>query len=67
MKIRLFYQENVYFVIKQISSCFRRSQTFIADERIRQSAIHKDDKRILALAADELIAKEAVYHKSCYR
>ena len=42
-------------------------QTFIADERIRQSAIHKGDKRILALAADELIAKEAVYHKSCYR
>ena len=29
--------------------------TFIADERIRQSAIHKDDKRIISLAADETI------------
>ena len=60
---------------KKVSSCFRRSQEknwfhakqFIADERIRQSAISKNDKRILASAADEPIAKEPVYHKSCYR
>ena len=41
-------------------------QTFIADKRIRKCAAVKNDKRIMALTADELVAKEACYHKRCY-
>ena len=35
-------------------------------KRIRKCAAVKNDKRIMALTADELVAKEACYHKRCY-
>ena len=38
-----------------------------ADESIRKAATTKDDSNEISICADELIAKEAVYHKSCYR
>ena len=41
-------------------------ETFAADEKIRKVAFEKNDERISAIASDELIAKEASYHKSCY-
>ena len=42
-------------------------QTFVVDDKIRESATVKDDKKVLAHVSDELIAKESVYHTSCYR
>ena len=38
-----------------------------ADEKIRKYSKEKNDQRIMALCSDELIAKEAMYHKTCYR
>ena len=38
-----------------------------ADEKIRKIATQKNDHELLAIASDELIAKEAHYHASCYR
>ena len=40
---------------------------FLADEKIRSAANRKFDFKILSIASDELIAKEARYHTSCYR
>ena len=36
------------------------------DERIRQIAAVKHDSKILSITSDELVAKEAKYHSSCY-
>ena len=41
-------------------------QTLTADKKIRESAEEKHDERIMKIATDELIAKEACYHKRCY-
>jgi len=38
-----------------------------ADKKIRAVATKRNDSAILAVAANELIAKEACYHRSCYR
>ena len=38
-----------------------------ADEKIRKYSKEKNDQRIMALCTDELIAKEAMYHKTYYR
>jgi len=40
---------------------------FRADKKIRQIAEKRNDNEILAIASDELIAKEAHHHASCYR
>ena len=40
---------------------------FRADEKIRSAATRKFESKILSIASDELIAKEARYHTSCYR
>ena len=40
---------------------------FRTDEKIRSAATRKFDSKILSIASDELIAKEARYHTSCYR
>ena len=45
-------------VREKLSSC----ETFIAD-----CAILKDDQEILSITTDEPVAKEAVYHATCYR
>ena len=38
-----------------------------ADEKIGSAATRKFDSKILSIASDELIAKEARYHTSCYK
>ena len=38
-----------------------------ADKQIRKRSEEKNDQRIMSICSDELIAKEAKYHKSCYR
>ena len=38
-----------------------------ADKLIKEASLLHDDPRIAALCNGNLIAKEAVYHKSCYR
>ena len=38
-----------------------------ADETIRKLATERKDQDILAIACDELVAKEALYHLSCYK
>ena len=48
---------------QQLYSC----RTFAADETICKCASLKGDKKILAIATDELVAKEAAYHPCCYR
>ena len=40
---------------------------FRADEKICSAATRKFDSKILSIASDKLIAKEARYHTSCYR
>ena len=37
------------------------------DERIRQIATVKHDTKILSITSEELVAKEANYHSSCYK
>ena len=37
------------------------------DERIRNIATSRHDSHILSITADELVAKEAKYHPSCYK
>ena len=39
---------------------------FRADEKIRSAATRKFDSKILSIASEELITKEARYHTSCY-
>ena len=38
-----------------------------ADKLIKEASLLHNDPRIAALCTDDLIAKEAAYHKSCYR
>ena len=38
-----------------------------ADNGIRKLAIERNDSEIIAVTSDELIAKEALYHFTCYR
>ena len=38
-----------------------------ADKLIKEASLLQNDPRIVALCTDDLIAKEAAYHKSCYR
>ena len=38
-----------------------------ADDSIRKASFLRGDKRIAAITTDDLIAKEAKYHKTCYR
>ena len=38
-----------------------------ADESVRKASLSRGDSRVIAICSDELIAKEAMYHKSCYR
>ena len=38
-----------------------------ADDKIRTVATSKNDHRILSIASDELVAKGARYHPTCYR
>ena len=37
------------------------------DEKIRQTGAVKHDSKILSSTSDELFAKEAKYHPSCYK
>ena len=38
-----------------------------ADETIRKAVTEKNDSIIMAITSDDIIAKEASYHASCYR
>ena len=38
-----------------------------ADKLIKEASLLHNDPRIAAFCTDDLIAKEAAYHKSCYR
>lgn len=38
-----------------------------ADTTVRKAAMIQDDSVVLAITTDELIAKEAFYHASCYK
>jgi hypothetical protein len=38
-----------------------------ADDSIRKASLLRGDQRIAAITTDDLIAKEAKYHKTCYR
>ena len=40
---------------------------FRADKLIKEACLLQNNPRIAALCTDDLIAKEAAYHKSCYR
>ena len=37
------------------------------NERVRQISAVKHDSKILSITSDELVAKEAKYHSSCYK
>ena len=38
-----------------------------ADATVRKAAMIRDDSIVLAITADELVAKEAFYHALCYK
>ena len=48
---------------ERLSDC----TTICADERVRKVAFEQNDTALIAIASDELIAKEAHYHATCYR
>ena len=48
---------------QQLYSC----RTFLAVETIHKCAFLKGDKKVLAIATDELVANEAAYHPCYYR
>ena len=48
---------------ERLSDC----TTISADERVRKVAFEQNDTAFIAIASDELIAKEAHYHATCYR
>ena len=71
----MFCRKYVYFA-KRHQSIKKKSRTrenlvscceLRADEKIRIAAQLKNDERINTISTDELVAKEASYHKSCYR
>lgn len=48
---------------EKLSSCMQ----ICADDKIRKLATLRNDPTILTVTADELIAKEACYHRTCYK
>ena len=48
---------------EKLSSCMQ----IRADNTIRKMATDRNDTAVMAIASDELIAKEARYHATCYR
>ena len=48
---------------EKLSSCLQ----FRADESIRKLATKRNDSNIIAVATNDMIAKEACYHFTCYR
>ena len=48
---------------EKLSNCLQ----IRADEKIRKLACERNDTTVMAIASDELVAKEACYHASCYR
>ena len=48
---------------ERLSNC----TTICADERVCKEALERNDTAVIAIASDELIAKEAHYHATCYR
>ena len=48
---------------ENLSSCLQ----IRADEKIRNLACERNDTAVMAIASDELVAKEARYHPTCYR
>ena len=63
----------VYFVKKQnVLEVLKQKKNLIcvefrADKLIKEACLLQNNPRIAALCTDDLIAKEAAYHKSCYR
>ena len=37
------------------------------DQRLKKAAIDRHDSKLISLTSDELVAKEARYHPSCYK
>ena len=48
---------------EKLNSC----NQFRADDKVRKASILRDDTQTLVICTGELIAKEAMYHASCYR
>ena len=48
---------------EKLTTCMQ----FRADKKIPEIAEQRNDDELLAITSDELIAKEAHYHASCYR
>ena len=48
---------------EKLNSCSQ----FRANDKVRKASILNDDTQILAICTGELIAKETMYHTSCYR
>ena len=48
---------------EKLNSCTQ----FCADEKVRKASLLQDDAHILEICTSKLIAKEAMYHVSCYK
>ena len=60
-------KQSKYLKGKHTRDPLRCCSQFRVDSRIRTIARERHDSKILSLASDELIAKEARYHTSCYK
>ena len=48
---------------EKLSNCIQ----IRADEKIRKVVTERNDTTVMTIISDELVAKEACYHASCYR
>ena len=63
----IFYNKDKYVKGTQTQERLSDCTTICADERVHKVALEQNDTAAIAIASDELIAKEAHYHTTCYR
>ena len=65
----IFCKKTKYSKEKRVKTreALRDCQQFRADDTIRKASEIRNDMKMIALSSEELIAKEAKYHASCYR
>ena len=66
-KICIFCKKDKYLKVAKTRANLSMCMQLRADERIRRASEMRQDMKMIALTGDELIAKEAHYHASCYR
>lgn len=66
-KTCIFCKKDKFMKSSKTREKLRLCQEFRADETMRKAAVLREDADMLAICSDELIAKEAMYHHTCYK